>query len=168
MKSLSIRQPWAYMILHCGKDIENRTWSIKVRGRVLIHAAKGMTAEEWADAWGFAEDRIGRELPSPHVRDIERGGIVGSIEIVDCVMQSDSPWFGGPFGFVLRNPVALPFYACRGALSFFDVTLPFQVCRVCGCWDGDCRVCIERTGEPCWWNESDLCSACEEGRHAAR
>jgi hypothetical protein len=33
-------------------------------------------------------------------------------------------------------------------------------CRVCGCTDDDCRQCIEKTGEPCYWVEEDLCSAC--------
>jgi hypothetical protein len=33
-------------------------------------------------------------------------------------------------------------------------------CRVCGCTDRDCRRCIEKTGEPCYWVEKDLCSAC--------
>jgi hypothetical protein len=39
-------------------------------------------------------------------------------------------------------------------------------CRVCGCTDDDCSGCIERTGEPCFWIEDDLCSACsgEEGK----
>lgn len=40
MKALSIRQPWAWMILHAGKDIENREWPTRFRGRVLIHASK--------------------------------------------------------------------------------------------------------------------------------
>ena len=35
-----------------------------------------------------------------------------------------------------------------------------RVCRRCGCTDLDCRECIERTGEPCFWVEEDLCSAC--------
>lgn len=34
------------------------------------------------------------------------------------------------------------------------------VCRICGCTDADCSQCIARTGEPCWWVEPDLCSAC--------
>ncbi len=33
-------------------------------------------------------------------------------------------------------------------------------CRICGCTDDDCRQCIEKTGEPCYWVEPDLCSAC--------
>ena len=35
-----------------------------------------------------------------------------------------------------------------------------QKCRVCGCTDDDCSGCIERTGQPCYWAEPDLCSAC--------
>ena len=34
------------------------------------------------------------------------------------------------------------------------------VCRKCGCFDSDCSGCVERTGEPCYWVEPDLCSAC--------
>ena len=50
MKALSIRQPWAWLILNAGKDIENRSWYTSVRGRVLIHASKGMTLAEYEDA----------------------------------------------------------------------------------------------------------------------
>lgn len=38
--------------------------------------------------------------------------------------------------------------------------LSLPTCRVCGCTDLDCRQCIEKTGEPCYWVEEDLCSAC--------
>jgi hypothetical protein len=39
-------------------------------------------------------------------------------------------------------------------------TMTAGVCRVCGCTDDDCSGCVERTGEPCYWVKSDLCSAC--------
>jgi PRTRC genetic system protein E len=35
-------------------------------------------------------------------------------------------------------------------------------CRICGCTDGDCSQCIEKTGQPCHWIAEDLCSACEQ------
>jgi PRTRC genetic system protein E len=35
-----------------------------------------------------------------------------------------------------------------------------QRCRICGCTQDDCRQCIEKTGAPCYWVDSDLCSAC--------
>lgn len=121
MLALSIRQPWAWLILHAGKPVENRDWPTRVRGRILIHASKGMTRSEYDDACRFAH-RLGVNtnlIPLP--RDIERGGIVGSIELVDCVLHHDSPWFCGRYGFVLRDPRPLPFRAYRGSLGFFDV-----------------------------------------------
>lgn len=133
MLAISIRQPWASLILHAGKDIENRTWPTKVRGRVLVHAAKGMTHEEYEDAMEFAFDIVGqrkstiggktrtfRELGFAF-EDLQRGGIVGSVEVVDCVQQTDSPWFVGTHGFVLRNPEVLSFTPWKGRLGFFDV-----------------------------------------------
>ena len=35
-KAISIKQPWSYLIASGVKDIENRTWKTKFRGRVLI------------------------------------------------------------------------------------------------------------------------------------
>lgn len=124
MLALSIRQPWAWLILHGGKDIENRDWPTKARGRVLVHAAKGMTRDEWRHAWTFSH---GTGANPKAVADgvtfttIERGGIVGSVEIVDCVTDSASRWFMGRFGFVLRDPLPLPFIPWRGQLGFFEV-----------------------------------------------
>lgn len=42
-----------------------------------------------------------------------------------------------------------------------------RVCRTCGCTDADCSACIARTGEPCFWAEDDLCSACRVWRPLA-
>lgn len=120
-KVLSIRQPWAWLILNAGKDIENRTWPTRYRGPVLIHASKGMTRAEYEDASDPLWARGGQVIDLPDMHTLDRGGIVGSVEIVDCVTHSDSPWFCGPFGFVLRNPTPLPFRPCRGALGFFNV-----------------------------------------------
>ena len=105
-RALSIRQPWCHRILHEGKDVENRDWPTRYRGDVLIHAGKA-----WDDGKPLEADR-GVYLP--------RGGIVGVVEIVDCVTEMDSEWFFGRFGFVLRNPRVLPFRPCRGQLGFFQ------------------------------------------------
>ena len=119
MIALSIRQPWAWLILHGGKDIENRSWPTKFRGRVLVHAGKGCTSDEWEDASFFAFMRNAPEVP--RLKFLPRGGIVGSVEIMDCVNRSDSGWLVGDFGFVLCNPQPLPFTPWKGQLGFFDV-----------------------------------------------
>jgi hypothetical protein len=61
------------------------------------------------------------DIALPPFADLERGGIVGEAEIVDCVRESASPWFFGTYGFVLRNARALPFKPWRGELGFFEV-----------------------------------------------
>lgn len=115
MKALSIRQPWAWRIIHEGKDIENRCWPTRFRGTFLIHAAKGVDAED--------RDEV-------RATSMPLGGIVGMADIVDCVSGSDSPWFFGPYGFVLENVRPLPFIPCKGALSFFTPDITGAVARM--------------------------------------
>lgn len=86
-----------------GKDIENRDWPTKFRGAVLIHAAKGVDRDDREDL----------------TADMQRGGIIGAAEVVDCVTASTSRWFSGKYGFVLASVVPLIFIPCKGALSFF-------------------------------------------------
>jgi hypothetical protein len=126
LHALSIRQPWASEIILGTKDVENRTWPTKHRGPVLIHAAKSQAT---ADAMGFLEflrerglsmnANTARSWRATAFRDLPRGGIIGIAEIVDCVEASESPWFVGPYGFVLRNAKPLPFIPCKGLLGFF-------------------------------------------------
>lgn len=130
--ALSIRQPWAWAIINAGKDIENRNWRTAFRGPVCIHAAKGMTTSEWDDAMDFIDhafpapmaSRLDRRASAIHSTDAKRGGIVGVALIVDCITGSDSPWFFGRFGFVLRDVRPVPFIPVKGALGFFDWRAP--------------------------------------------
>lgn len=124
---LSIRQPWAWLILHAGKDIENRHWPTRFRGRFLIHASKGVTRAEHEDAADFALLSCGWKGAMPEWKDYPLGGVVGEAEIVDCVRQSASPWFVGDFGFVLRNARPLPFRPLKGALGFFKDQAPTPI-----------------------------------------
>lgn len=120
MKALSIKQPWAWLIIHGGKDIENRTWHTKHRGRFLVHASKGMTKREYRHARDYARQG-GVEIPPISELDQQCGGIIGSVELVDSVNSHDSPWYMGQKGFVLRDPKPIPFIPYRGRLQFFEV-----------------------------------------------
>lgn len=116
--ALSIRQPWAWAIINAGKDIENRDWKTKFRGPVCIHAAKGLKFQEWDEAAYYMFRSYGFIAPEPD--DLHRGGIIGVAEIVDCVEASNSPWFFGRYGFVLRNARPVEFIPVKGGLGFFD------------------------------------------------
>ena len=121
-KALSIRQPWAWAIIYAGKDIENRTWQAvrhgleDAGGRFAVHASKGMTQDEYDSTASFMAS-IGVKCPA--AKDLQRGGIIGTVELVECVKHHDSPWFFGPRGLVLRNPEPCEFIPCTGALGFF-------------------------------------------------
>ena len=111
---LSIKQPWAWLITDGGKDIENRTWRTAHRGPFLIHAS-GRVDEAALDALRGLRRRL------PAAEEARTGGVVGIAELVDCVSESASQWFGGPVGFVLQGARAIPFVAMPGRLSFFTV-----------------------------------------------
>jgi hypothetical protein len=134
MKALSIRQPWASLIVLGIKDIENRTWATRERGTILVHASKGMTRDEHEDAIEFAVETIRtdpRHIGSAETRtlrelgfafeDLPRGGIIGQVDLIDCVRTSNSPWYTGAVGFVLANAKPLPFRPLKGTLGFFEV-----------------------------------------------
>lgn len=119
--ALSIRQPWAWFLAAGHKDVENRSWPTRFRGRILIHAARGCTGAEWSEAAEFAKTAAGVEVPP--LAQLDRGGFIGTMDIVDCVQSSPSPWFFGPYGFVIRDARPLPFVPWRGELGFFKVLL---------------------------------------------
>jgi len=116
MKALSIKNPWAWLIVNGYKDIENRSWPTQLRGKILIHVGKSIDWEGCVEA-----GRIVHPMPPPEIFEADLGGIIGEVEIVDCVTKSDSPWFSGPYGFVLANAKRLPFMPLRGQLGFFEV-----------------------------------------------
>jgi hypothetical protein len=120
---LSVKQPWAWLLTHPGlKDCENRSRSTNIRGRVWIHAGKQFDAEGWQ--WVKDRDLLDQDQRVLCLSEsfVDRGGIVGSVEIVDSVETCYSPWFGGPWGWLCDNAAPCEFVPCRGQLGFFKVT----------------------------------------------
>ena len=97
MKAISIKQPWASLIAHGIKDVENRTWKCPTKyigQRVLIHAS-GKPLQ----CIGFFDSILTNEQLSALPKDkdfkdygFEVGSIIGSIKIVGCVINHPSVW----------------------------------------------------------------------------
>ena len=116
VKVLVVRQPWAWLIVNSYKDIENRSWKTKFRGTLLIQASANLPPK-----WGLDENRLWAKKRGVQVPEVlEQGGIVGMVQLVDCVTSSRSKWFEGPVGWVLKNPKKLPFMPLKGQLGLFD------------------------------------------------
>jgi len=123
MKALSIRQPWAELILQGHKTIELRTWQTHYRGRLAIHASQTVRVEACL-AYGLDPSRV------------VRGALVGTVELVDILVLDEAAWealrdqhlslhdFPGPmFGWRLENPRRLPQpIPMRGRMGLFNVS----------------------------------------------
>lgn len=72
MKVLSIKQPWASLIVNGYKHYEFRSWNTKFRGEFLVHASKGVDLN--------AMDRF-KDLNLEY----KTGCIIGSATITDCI-----------------------------------------------------------------------------------
>lgn len=73
MKVLTIRQPWATLIIAGLKRYEFRSWNTKYRGELLIHAGKTIDKE--------AVQRLEKYLPD----ELPLGKILGKVKVIDCV-----------------------------------------------------------------------------------
>lgn len=76
MKVLTIKQPWATLIMQGDKRFEFRSWQTKYRGDLLIHAGKGVDKS--------AVKRLAKYLP----KELPHGKILGKVKLVDCIKMS--------------------------------------------------------------------------------
>jgi hypothetical protein len=115
-------------IIHGGKDVENRSqraafqFKPAIGERVLIHASKGMTADEYAVAVVFMAS-IGVECSQRE--GLQFGGVIGSVFVRDIVSSSDNPWFRkGATALVLTDARPEPFMPVHGQTGLFWVESP--------------------------------------------
>ena len=151
MKALSVRRPWAYMILvgiplyeavdlgggkstvkYSGKNllknIENRSRqlpkSFELPQRIYIHVSRH--DEPLTEAlMDFMFRRLGISpigFMSMYCDVCRRGVLAGEVTITEQVTKSDNPWFTGPYGYVLAAPLVFEKpIPCRGMPGFFEV-----------------------------------------------
>lgn len=145
MKALTVQQPWAWAIIHGGKDIENRTQAWSYRGPLAIHAGN-----RWSERGAIADPVVEAAVKAcpddewtlrhygldDQFEDYHRGAIIGVVDLVGVHLAADgccdSPWaelsyaeHGGRtrrdiVHLVLENPRPLPEpIPCRGALGLW-------------------------------------------------
>lgn len=125
MKALTIKQPWASLVAHGLKNIENRTWKTNYRGRILIHAAATPVKEGWdaLNEMQLVKSYAHKDKLYGNNEELPYGAILGSVEIVDCVQNHPSVWAEeGVWNWVLANPVLFdePIQGVKGKLSLWE------------------------------------------------
>lgn len=128
-RMLTLRQPYAWLVVFGGKDVENRSWTTDYRGPILIHAGKEMTRAEYRRAHEFA---LRHDIEVPGAEALDFGGIVGIANLVDIVSpsaidpktQARRRWHMAPeevpsgkpqFGWLLQDITPVEFIPCQGA-----------------------------------------------------
>lgn len=77
MKVISIKQPYASLILYGYKEYEFRTWKTKYRGEIYIHASKNI-------------DKSAMEKYKYLNIDFKTGCIIAKAELTECIKIDDS------------------------------------------------------------------------------
>jgi predicted transcriptional regulator len=72
MKVLSIKQPWASLIINGYKQYEFRSWATKYRGELYIHASKAPDKKVMKHF-----EKLGLDYPL--------GCIIGKVDLKDCL-----------------------------------------------------------------------------------
>jgi hypothetical protein len=126
--ALSLRQPWATLLVHGLKNVEVRRWHSDRRGRILIHASR--RSDDRPEAWALVPAELRRSAQLV-------GGIIGAGKLTGCVSYrsreafaadrrrhlNDPDWFQPPllYGFMFEDLTVLPFRRCPGWVRFFPV-----------------------------------------------
>jgi hypothetical protein len=126
--ALSLKQPWAALLVHGLKSIEIRSWPTNQRGRILIHAAR--VPDERAEAWRWVPSWMREKA---HLL----GGILGEGVLTDCRTYrtreafaadrifhlNEDTWFNGEvmYGFVFEHVIPHRFRQRKGQTRFFRV-----------------------------------------------
>ena len=128
-QALSIKQPWAALIVHGVKTVEVRTWLTGKRGKILIHASK--SPEPNPDAW--------KHVSSPQLMETAGlvGGIIGMAELCECITYSSREAYAADgekhrtaaerfqppamYGFRFRRAKPVAFVPWLGNTNFFAV-----------------------------------------------
>jgi hypothetical protein len=120
MKVLSIKQPFAELILQGKKKIELRKWNTNFRGEFLIHSSQN-SDEQAMKKFGF--------------KDLPNGFILGKVKLMEVKLYkneeehrkdsnlhlAESVW--GNYGFILKDPQRIKPIPVKGQLHFWDFEL---------------------------------------------
>jgi len=171
MKALSIKQPWSSLIAQGIKNIENRTWKTKFRGKIYIHAS---AVSAGRPAQLLNDEQLDFLCKKSDFRFFDTAlitsAIIGEVEIVDCVINHPSIWAEKTtihiengkmfshekpiYNWVLANLVLYdkPILNVKGKLSFWETD--YKHCEEC---EKPFHFDIMNIIEDCW-----ICETCVE------
>jgi len=120
MKALSLKQPWAELILQGRKKIEIRKWKTNFRGDFLIHASKNPDVDAMKK-FGFVSLPCGFIVGRANLLDVKEYGNNKEFEKDKNLHLATPEW--GSYGFILENAERMENISAKGKLNFWDFNL---------------------------------------------
>lgn len=128
MKTLTIRQPYAWLIVNGYKTVENRIWRTSYRGPLAIHAGLKIERDALEDVLAQCEE-LGEPATPAELHDMNTtGAIVGTVELVDCTLtptdSRDLEWHNPPaWAWILQHPKPIKPVPAKGKLGLWESEL---------------------------------------------
>lgn len=121
MKALSLKQPWAELIVSGKKTIEVRNWNTKFRGEFLVHASKNTNKEKELE-FGFKNLPTGCIVGKATLLDVKKYKTQEEFEKDSDKHYARGWWNSKAHGFTLANAQRLPLKPIKGKLNFFETS----------------------------------------------
>ena len=120
MKALSLKQPFAELILIGKKKIELRKWNTNFRGEFFIHASKNPDKESMK-RFGFTNLPLGFIVGKANLIGVKKYGDEEENNKDKGIHLASDSW--GSYGFMLENPVRINPIPFKGQLNFFEANI---------------------------------------------
>ena len=117
MKVLSLKQPFAKLVVSGRKKIELRKWNTKFRGEFLIHSSR-IPDRKAMEKFGFEELPLGCIVGKARLVDVKKYENADELMADRDLHLADSAW--GLYGFVLEGAERVKEVECKGKLGFWD------------------------------------------------
>jgi len=131
MKTLTIKQPWAWLIAEGIKDIENRTWKHNYRGPIAIHAGKSNSDLKWSIIKEVDALLMGSGVALPSIASLkeEQGEIIAIANLTAIFSKvEDNPWaIPGQYHWQLKDAKRIAPIKAKGTLGLWDFPLPLDI-----------------------------------------
>lgn len=150
MRVLTVRQPWAWAIVHGGKDVENRTKSLgPYRGPVAIHAGLSIAdGSAWTDPNVEAAMLRAESIPA---WSTTLGAVIGVVDLTDEHDPTEcwrKPWkweTADPVNGDLCSPWAMPDHHHLVLANARPLPRPIRARGMLGLWRPDAGLLAEIT-----------------------
>jgi predicted transcriptional regulator len=121
MNVLSLKQPFAELVVSGKKKIELRNWNTKFRGEFLVHASKTPDKESMKK-FNFESLPTGAIIGKANLVDVKEYKTEEEQNMDKNLHLADSSW--GKYGFVLENAERMKEIPINGKLGFWEFLFP--------------------------------------------